>query len=296
MVMVVKFSLIEARTDLGVNIDGSNLGPKKISNHFKKNKNISKIIEIEKDKINKSEDPNDLAKNLNEINSFNEKLYNTVINIKNDNEFPIILGGDHSLAIGSALGSINKEKKLGIIWIDAHIDYNTFETTITGNIHGLPLAATNGLNKKLSLFHKGNYFSPANTVVIGYRAEEENKYIELKNIANMGVTVFTTNDIKNLGIKKVVEKAVEIATKNTNGIHISYDLDVIDPEVSPGVNTPIEDGLNLKEAFGIIDELLNNKNPIKSMDLVEFNPNNDIDKTNETIADDIVKKVIKNLS
>lgn len=289
----MKITIVNAKTDLGVNVDGSNLGPEILSNYFKNNKKIGKIVNIEKSNKIKSKIPNDLAKNLKEVNNFNQALYKEIVTIKNNNNFPIILGGDHSLAIASSLGSISKEKALGIIWIDAHLDYNTFDTTITGNLHGLPLATINGLNKKLSLFHEGNYYKPENTVVIGYRSEEENKEIELNNAKSAGITVFTTEDIKIIGVKTVLEKAFKIATTNTVGVHISYDLDVIDPNICPGVSVPELNGISENDAYLITDELLNYKDNIKSFDLVEFNPINDIDKKTENIAVNILNKIIK---
>ena len=291
----MNITLINAKTDLGVTIDGANLGPEIIGNNFKNNQKVKNIININKSKIEKSKDVNDLAKNLNEVNSFNHKLYKAVIDSKENNTFPIILGGDHSLAIGSALGSIKKEKNLGIIWIDAHLDYNTFDTTITGNIHGLPLSTINGLNNKLSLFHNQEYYNPKNTVVIGYRSEEENKEIELNNVKEMGVTVFTTQDIKELGIKTVIKTAFQIATKDTNGVHISYDLDVIDPIVCPGVSVPEANGISDNDAYLILDEVLNYKDNITSFDLVEFNPTKDINKKTETISLNLLNKIINTL-
>jgi len=287
----MKITLINAKTDLGVTVDGANLGPEILSNYFEDNNKIEQIVNIEKSNKDKSKSPNDLKKNLNEVNEFNKNLYNALINTKNS--FPITLGGDHSLAIGSALGSIKKHKNLGIIWIDAHLDYNTFDTTITGNLHGLPLAAINGLNKDLSKFHKENYYNPENTVVIGYRSEEENQEIELNNVKKMGVTVFSTEDIKNLGIKNVIDKAFHIATKDTTGVHISYDLDVIDPKLAPGVSVPEENGITENEAYLIADAVLNHIDNIKSLDLVEYNPTNDIDDKTKTIALNILNKIFK---
>ena len=287
----MKIMLINAKTDLGLTVDGTNLGPSILSNYFKDNKKIEKIIDIEKNNIEKSKDKNDLKKNINELNIFNNKLYNQ---IKEEKElFPVTIGGDHSISIATSLGSIEKYKNMGIIWIDAHLDYNTFDTTITGNIHGLPLATINGLNKDLSQFHKENYYNPKNTVVVGYRSEEENKDIELNNVKNMGVTVFTTEDIKTLGIKTVIEKAFDIANKNTNGVHISYDLDLIDPKIAPGVSVPEENGISKEEALNIINEVLTYKENIKSIDLVEFNPLNDINKQTELIAKNILEKIIE---
>ena len=149
----MKLTIINAKTDLGVMVDGSDKGPEIISKYFKNNDKINKIITIDKPNAIKSKDKNDLEKNIDAVNIFNEDLYHAVLEVKNNHDFPIVLGGDHSLAIGSALASIKKEEKLGMIWIDSHGDYNTFETTRTGNLHGLPLAYLNHQTKeRLSFF------------------------------------------------------------------------------------------------------------------------------------------------
>ena len=286
----MKITLIEANQDLGVSVDGANLGPNVLSNFFKDD---LEVLAVNKDDVNKEKDKDNLKKNLNFVNSFNKDLYNTCLSVKEKNEFPLVIGGDHTVAIPSSLASIKKEEKLGIIWIDAHGDYNTFETTRTGNLHGLPLAASNGICSLLTDFHDGNFYDHSNTVIVGGRDIDE---WEMPNILKDNITVFTTEDIKNLGVKKVMEEAFKIASNNTNGVHISYDLDVIDPSIAPGVSVPAKDGINLDEAFEIVDELVKNKDIIKSMDLVEYNPTKDIDDVTKNIAIDILKKVIKNFS
>lgn len=286
----MKLTLINAKTDLGVMVDGANLGPEILSNYYKDDKRIDKIINLEKENIKKSHDPKDLAKNLDAINEFNARLYNE---IKQDNNFPITLGGDHSLAIGSALASIKKEEKLGIIWIDSHGDYNTFETTRTGNIHGLPLAALNHqTGDRLSLFHDGNYYLPENTVIVGGRDIDP---WEMPVIEKAGATVFSTKDIKEQGISTIIKKAIDIASNNTKGIHISFDIDVIDPEIAKGVSVPAINGITDEEAYQITDEVLKYKDKIKSWDLVEFNPLKDIDKKTEKIAVNILEKIINSI-
>ena len=280
-------TIIGAGTDLGVHIDGARFGPKKIIDTL--DNNYKKILIEQDTNIIKSNDKNDLKKNEQEINKFNEKLYDTILN---ENNFCITLGGDHSIAIASGLASLKKNKNLGIIWIDAHLDYNTFLTTITGNIHGLPLATLNGLNKELSSFHDNTYFNPKNTVVVGYRAYEENAISEINNTSMMGVTVYTTKDIKEYGVKKIMEQAFKIANKNTDGVHISFDLDVIDPNIAKGVTVKEKDGLNLDEVNEITDYLTKQTN-IKSFDLVEYNPLNDTDNQTLEIAKNILDKITK---
>lgn len=280
-----KTIIIGAGSDLGVNIDGARFGPKQIL----ENLNNENIIIEQDEKIIKSQDPKDLRKNLNEVNNFNKKLYNKILE---QDKFCITVGGDHSIAIASGLASLKKHNNLGLIWIDAHLDYNTFETTITGNLHGLPLAALNGLNKDLSIFHQGNFFNPKNTVVVGYRAFEDNALDEINNIKMMGVTVWTTKDIKEMGIKKIMDMAYKIALNDTDGIHISFDLDVIDPNIAKGVTVKEKNGINLDEVHEIIN-YLNENNNIKSFDLVEYNPINDTDNKTLEIANDIIKKIIR---
>lgn len=291
MVIGLKINIINACSDLGVNIDGADIGPLIISKNLDSNK-INNTVNVLKSNIKKSKDVNDLKKNLKEVNEVNRQVFNEVSNTIKGNLFPITIGGDHSIAIGSALASIKENRNLGIIWIDAHLDYNTFDTTITGNLHGLPLAAIDGLCPDLTNFFDGNYYNPNNTVVVGYRAKETNAEIEVNNVKNAGAHIFTDEDINKCGIEEVMKKAIEIASNGTNGIHISYDLDVINPEVAPGVSVPEIGGFDLNTAYKVRDILCDNIDKIKSFDLVEYNPSNDIDNKTLDIALNIVNKII----
>lgn len=285
--------IIGACSDLGVHVDGTKLGPEILEKNLNE-ENINKIINIKSNNIKKELDKNNLKKNLNEINLFNQKLYNEVLNSLNNNKFPLTLGGDHSIAIASALASIKKHDNLGIIWFDAHGDFHTFETTISGNIHGLPFAALCNYEKKdLANFHNGNFYNPKNAVLVGGR--DIDKPGEINNLKNAGVTIFTTEDIKKLGTEYVYNKAFEIASNGTNGVHVSYDLDVIDPNIAPGVSIPAINGINLEEAYSFTDYMIKNKEKIKSIDLVELNPLKDKDHKTEKIADKILTNLIKNL-
>lgn len=272
----MEYDIINACSDLGVHVNGASKGPLKICEDFS-NVNINKKYTVIQNDVNKSLDINDKKKNLDEINLYNKKLYNTIIK---SNNFPIILGGDHSIVIASALASIKKHGELGIIWIDSHGDYNNFETTLTGNIHGLPFAAITNYSdtQKLTTFHNGNYYNPKNSVLVGARDIDK---LELKNLKDAGVKIFTTNDIKKYGVKKVMEEAFIIASNNTNGIHISYDIDVIDPLIAPGVSIPAIDGINEDCAYEIMNYISKNKSKVKSIDLVEYNPL--LDKNNKTL-------------
>lgn len=286
--MNLKFIL--ACSDLGVHVSGSKKGPVKIYNNI--NKNIPCSIIQAKDDIIKSLDSSDKAKNLDAINEFNSNLFNAVTECLKEDNFPFILGGDHSIAIGSALASINHYQNLGIIWIDSHGDYHNFDTTPSGNIHGLPFAAITGypntenLTKHLSY----TFFNPQNAVLVGARDMEHEEIVNLKNA---GITVFSTNDLKSQGVANIMNKAFEIASKNTNGIHISYDIDVIDPRVAMGVSVPAIDGIDKDEAMQILDNILKHNDIIKSFDLVEYNPDLDKDDITLNIANKLIYKYIK---
>ena len=279
-------NIINAKSDLGVHVDGSNLGPSVLT----KNLNITKF-DIEKDNIIKSKDPNDLRKNLDAVNSFTKKIFSKELEILENNNFPLLVGGDHSTVIGSALASNYYNKNIGIIWIDANGDYNTFETTHSGNLHGLPLAAITGYKcRELTNFITNNYINPKNCVVVGARSIDP---WEIGNMIDAGVTIFTTEDIRNKGVKCIMDEAFKIALNGTNGTHVSYDLDVIDCNIAPGVSIPEVNGINVTEANEIMDILVSRKSDIKSMDFVEFNPLTDINNTTYDIAINLLNKFIK---
>ena len=283
----MRTALIEANQDMGVHIDGANLGPHILSNYFADGE--IQICAVDKQNTYKEKEKENKRKNLDNVNEFNVRLYHKVLDCMKGQSLPIILGGDHSVAIASALASIKIHKKLGIIWFDAHADYNTFSTTITGNLHGLPLAAINGLCPELTYFHTGNYYSASNTVIIGCRDIDE---LELVNLIDNDVKVYTTEDVHEQGITAIFEEAFKIAGNGTSGIHMSYDLDVIDPTIAPGVSVPAAAGLSYDEAIQAADYISKHKSAIRSMDLVEFNPLFDKDKKTEKLAEIILEKLI----
>ena len=252
-------------------------------------KGESCLFERDKDII-KSRNLSDRRKNEYEIEKFNSNLYKSMVDKIKEEYFPIMLGGDHSAAIASVLASAKVNVDIGIIWIDAHTDYNTFESTVTGNIHGLPLAAVTGYKcNELRTYHNGKIIQPSRTVVVGARSIDEK---EKDNLRYAGVTVFSTEDIKEKGIEAVMDEAFKIAGYKTKGIHVSYDLDVIDPDVAPGVSIPEFDGINEEEAMKINEYLINHMKDIVSFDLVEFNPLRDVDRKTEQIALNILAQII----
>lgn len=281
----MKITVVNACSDLGVKVDGSDKGPL-LLNDFEND--VDKIITVKKQDVKKELEDGNKKRNIKYVNEFNERLYNTIIN---EDDFVITIGGDHSIAIGSDLASKKKHNNIGLIWIDAHSDFHNMNTTITGNIHGMPFASIAGQNgTDLSFFFDGEYYKPENVVLVGGRDIEAPEYI---NLEKAGVKVFTTEDIRTMGVKQVMDEAFLIACDETDGLHISYDLDVIDPEVAPGVSVKAVDGINEKEAYQITDEIIDKSTLLKSFDLVEYNPDNDIDDKTKKIAMNILNKIIE---
>lgn len=287
-----KIDIISACTDLGVAVDGAALGPDRLVDGLKSNK-IYSVYKVYASNVEKEKQIDNKRKNLKPLNEFNKKLYETILKVIDEDKIPLTIGGDHSLVIASALASINRNKSLGIIWIDAHGDYNTFDTTITGNIHGLPLAAITGYEKKdLVDFHNENYYKYKNTVIVGGRDIDP---LEAENLKDAEVTVFTTDDIKRRGMTSIMEEAIKIACDGTKGMHISYDLDVIDPLIAPGVSIPAKDGINLDDAYTAVDLIIKHKEKLKSLDLVEYNPLKDKENKTKIIAKTILQNLINNI-
>lgn len=286
----MKTIIVGAGSDLGVHIDGAHLGPTQLLNDIASFYKGDRISFIQDESIIKSRNLSDRRKNEYEIDRFNTALYKTIVEKMEQKYFPILIGGDHSVAVSSALAATKTNTNIGIIWIDAHGDFNTFETTQTGNIHGLPLAAIAGYkNEDLRYFHDGNTIHPSKVVIVGARSLDQG---EKENLKYAGITVFTTEDIKNRGVETVMDEAFKIAGEKTKGIHISYDIDVIDPNYAPGVSVPEFDGINVEEAMKINEIIIKHIEEITSYDLVEFNPLRDIERKTEQIAVNLLAQII----
>jgi arginase len=213
-------------------------------------------------------------KYIREIARVCEKLYKTSLGALEKGGFPLVLGGDHSLAAGSVAASSEylrrSGKPLGLIWVDAHGDMNTPETTLSGNVHGMPLAALLG-SAPAALAGIGGFAPkvlPAHTVLIGVRNLDER---EKAAVRGSGVLVFTLKDIDRLGIASVIEQALALTGKDTGGVHVSFDLDVCDPAIAPGVGTPVKGGLDYREAHMVM-EIIADSGLLSALDLVEANP------------------------
>lgn len=198
--------------------------------------------------------------------------------------FPLVIGGDHSLSIGSVRGAA-RNRKLGVIWVDAHADFNTAETTPSGNIHGMSLAILCGLGDK-SLVQLWDepvpVIDPKNIAIIGARDLDEG---EKKNLQNAGAMVMGMEQIDRYGMVACLEKAIERVSRDVDGIYLSLDLDSLDPEHAPGVGTPVPAGLTQREAH-LACEMIGETGKLLGMDIVEVNPILDIQNRTALLAAD----------
>jgi arginase len=220
-------------------------------------------------------------KYIHEIARVCRNLYEMALRSHDAGALPLVLGGDHSLAAGSVAASADfirrtTSRPLGLIWVDAHGDMNTPQTTTSGNVHGMPLAALLGQEPaELSSIGTSPSVLPQHTVLLGIRnldAKEKDK------IRGSGVHVFTMKDIDREGIATVAERALALASDGTGGVHVSFDLDACDPTFAPGVGTPVKGGLDYREAHMVM-ELVADSQKLVALDLVEVNPTLDIRNT-----------------
>ncbi|HZS95619.1 MAG TPA: arginase [Terriglobales bacterium] len=222
------------------------------------------------------------AKYLKEITATCTKSAELVMKTLEAGKVPLVLGGDHSVAAGTVAGVAEfyrkQNQKIGLIWIDAHSDMNTPETSPSGNVHGMPLAAIMGLgpNELGNIFNFSPKIHPENCVLVGIRDVDAH---EKENIRRAGVEVFTMRDIDERGMRSVMEEALRMAGRGTAGYHVSLDMDWIDPEDAPGVGTPVWGGATYREAH-LAMEIISDHGRMLSMEIVEVNPV--IDEHNQT--------------
>lgn len=271
--------LLGVPMDLGAGRRGVDMGPSaiRIAGVSEKLQNLGHTVVEEGDIPTKIPEQqkvkNPKLKYLSEIVRACTLLSNKVEKILSNGDFPLVLGGDHSIAIGTIAGVSNfckkNNKKLGVIWVDAHGDMNTDETSPSGNIHGMPLAASIGLGA-LELTSVGGDFQkvdPKNVVMIAIRDLDEG---EKSAIKKNNISIFTMEDIDKHGMAVVINKALR-KLRECDFIHISFDLDAMDPKECPGVGTPVKGGLDYREAH-LIMETLSEQNRMHSLEVVEANP------------------------
>jgi len=214
------------------------------------------------------------ARFLTEITRANKVLAAKVARVMRQGHFPLVLGGDHSIAVGTISGIARwarpTRRKLGLLWVDAHSDINTPATSPTGNIHGMPLAALLGLGPRELGSIAGGFskVDPANVALVAIRSVDEG---ERRHLKRLGVNVYTMADIDRQGIHSVMESALGQVTAGTDLVHVSFDLDSVDPSLAPGVGTPVKGGLDYREAH-LIMELIAAAGVMTSLEVVEINP------------------------
>ena len=291
-----KVTMIGFPMDLGAGRRGVDMGPSalRIAGLQSKLENLGysvndtgdiriEIMERQKVQISK-------LKYLNEILKTTKLLASKVEKVLEKGEFPLCIGGDHSMALGTIAGISSycrrKKLKLGVIWIDAHTDMNTEETTPSGNIHGMPLAASLGLgNKKLvNLYGFSPKLEPQNCALIGIRSIDD---AEKRTIKKMKIPISTMADIDKTGIYRIMIKVLKHFKESVDHIHISFDVDSVDPSIASGVGTPVPGGLSYREAH-LIMESIAECGCMSSLEVTEVNPILDSQNKTAVFTTDVI--------
>lgn len=224
------------------------------------------------------------ARYLPQITKTCQSLADRVSKSLDEGKAPLVLGGDHSVAVGTVAGvsqHFRKQgKKIGLLWIDAHADMNTPDSSPSGNVHGMPLACCIGLGPK-ELTHIYDFapkVDPHNVAIVGLRSVDD---LERLNVRGTGVKAFTMRDIDEHGLKSVMHEALAAVTSGTAGFHLSFDMDSVDPREAPGVGTPVRGGITYREAH-LLMEMVCDSQAMVSFEFVEVNPV--LDEANRTAA------------
>jgi arginase len=286
--MLKDISVIGVPMDLGQMRRGVDMGPSAIryAGIVERLENLNYQVEdlgdIEIARPEKQSNENEgNLKNLNGVLEASERLSESVSSVITNKKFPLVLGGDHSIAIGTLAGVSKHYENLGVIWYDAHGDLNTADTSPSGNIHGMPLAASIGIGHE-TLTNISGYtpkVKPENIVIIGARSLDEG---ERELIKEKGIKVYTMHEVDRLGMTKVMEETIEYLA-HTDGVHLSLDLDGLDPHDAPGVGTPVLGGISYRESH-LAMEMLAEAEIITSAEFVEVNPILDEKNKTATVA------------
>jgi len=275
-----KVSIIGFPMDLGADRRGVDMGPSALRIAGLQTKlenlgyNVNDTGDIKIEIMERQKVQNSKLKYLDEILKTSKLLASKVERVLDKGEFPLCIGGDHSMALGTIAGISSycrrKGLKLGVIWIDAHTDMNTEETTPSGNIHGMPLAASLGLgNEKLvNLYGFSPKLEPQNCALIGIRSIDD---AEKKSIKKMRIPISTMADIDKTGIYRIMVRILKHFRESVDHIHISFDVDSVDPGIASGVGTPIPGGLSYREAH-LVMESIAECGCMSSLDIAEVNP------------------------
>lgn len=275
----MKFNLIGVPVNYGCDREGAQFGPETFRNN-----NIANLINNEgheafdkgdvKIPFASGEEKYASHKNLKYLNpivEYNNNLAEEVYNSLKEGAMPFVLGGDHSLGMGSIAGASKHFDEIAVIWIDAHGDINTEDTSPSGNIHGMPLAASMNVGNPAltNIYYKGQKVKPENVYILGARDIDPGEY-ELAEKTKLNF--YTMKKVREKGLDNVLKSIIhKINNSNVDGVHLSFDIDALDKSIVPGTGTAVSDGFSLKEGKAIFTELIENIN-ITSMDFVELNP------------------------
>ena len=293
--------LLEMPLDFGASRHGSDMGPSAIRLAGIKERleslghtisNHSDIFSVSPQEYEQVGNPK--AKYLKPISKACTKLAERVDKICTDGEFPLILGGDHSIALGSIAGAAafakKSNKKLGVLYVDAHGDFNTPETSPTGNIHGQCLAASAGLGlpELTNLYFEGQKVDPKNICFVGVRDLDAGEKVLMKEA---GVTVFTMSDIERQGFAAIVKQVTVFFKTHSDIIHVSFDMYVLDPMFAPGTGIPLPGGLTNREALLLMEEMAATGR-VKSAEIVEVNPILDVRNQTGALAVSLAARLL----
>lgn len=234
------------------------------------------------------------AKYLTEIAETSQEVAHRVYQTLEAGCFPLSLGGDHSVAIGTQAGAAkffrDRDQSLGCIWLDAHADMNTPDTSPSGNVHGMPFAATLGVGAEslTKIFGFSPKIKPEKCVLIGARDLDSR---ERRMVKESGVHVFTMRNIDELGMRAVMEKSLMLANTDTVGFVVSFDMDVVDPDEAPGVGTPVPGGITFREAHLAMEMVADSKKMV-AMELVEINPIIDVQNKTAVLGVGLVSSAL----
>jgi arginase len=293
-------AIIGAPLDLGQGRRGVDMGPSalRVANLNRRVESLGYEVEdlgnVPVDQPEASPEGHPHAKYLPQIAATCNRLAILVSETLSRGSVPLVLGGDHSVAVGTVSGVSQyfrtQDRKIGLIWLDAHADMNTPESSPSGNIHGMPLACVVGVGPRelTELFGYQPKVAPRNTVIVGLRDVDQ---VEKPHVRESGVRAFTMRDIDERGLRSVMEEAIRLASDGTAGFHLSLDMDFVDPKDAPGVGTPVRGGATYREAHLAMEMICDSRHMV-SMEVVEVNPV--IDEVNRT-ADLAVELVMSGL-
>lgn len=290
-------SLIGVPTTYGCGKDGAQYGPSKlrefgIFNALSKNHRVFDMGDIFIPETSNSKNYQHIY--VEPLMSICTNLAHNVYSAMKVNTFPLIFGGDHSIAIGSLAGVSRHNANLAVIWIDAHADINTFDTSPTGNIHGMPLAASMNVGDKslTDIYFKGQKVAPKNVYIIGARDVDKG---EFELIDQVKLNFYPMDKVREMGLENVIGEVIEkIKASEVDGVHLSFDIDALDSSLVPGTGTPVKDGFSLEEGQNLLTSFLS-QGFIKSMDFVELNPSLDIDDMTINNSMELIKTVSSSL-